>query len=124
MIGVVNRLPVHLNDYVALFQIAVGGRTVECNVTYKGASRLLCSESFRDRGRHILRQDAEIGALDFAILQNLVHYVTCQVNGHRKTDSLIATGIGRYDRGVDTDKVSFVINQRAPELPGLIGASV
>ena len=89
------------------------------SVTDKGAFRLFCSERLCHGGCHILRQDTEVGALDFAVFENLVHYVTCQVNGNRKTDSLVPSGIARDDRGVDADEVSFVINQRATGVAGV-----
>ena len=62
------------------------------SVTNKGAFRLFCSERLCHRGRGVLRHDAAIGALDFAVLQNLVRHLMCQLNGNRKTDFLVASG--------------------------------
>jgi hypothetical protein len=119
LIGVVNRLPVHFKDDVTLFQIAVRGRTVGRNVTDNGAFRLLRSERLGHCGGYVLRQDAEVGALDFAVLQNLVHHVAGQINGNREPDSLVSARITREDRGVDSDQVSFVVDQRSTGVAGV-----
>src|SRR5947207_5868668 len=83
------------------------------------------------RGTHRLREirgqvldrDADPAALHLAIANELVHDPARHVDRHGKADPDIAAA-RRQDGRVDADAFAQQVDERAPELPGLIDASV
>src|SRR5208283_1896759 len=92
-------------------------RAVRSHVTHNDAAGFLFPERLGHTGRYVLRQDAEIGADDLAVLQNLVHYLAREIGRHGKPDTLAAAGAVRNDGRVDADQFAAIIDEGAAGIP-------
>ena len=63
--------------------------------------------------RNVLHHDAEIGAVDFAVIENLTHHAARHIDGNGESDAFIAARSVRKDGGVDADQFAAIVHQRA-----------
>src|SRR5262249_54441779 len=92
---------------------AAGSRPVGSNVTDQRALSAVRMESLGDGWSYILRQDAQVCALDFTMLYDLVHHIAGHIDRDGKADALVAARIARQDRGVYAGQVAVIVDERA-----------
>ena len=59
-----------------------------------------------------------------SVLDDLIHDRARQLRGDREADPLVASRAASEDGGVDTDQLAGRVDERTPELPGLMAVSV
>src|ERR1019366_1732224 len=103
---------------VALQQAAALRRAVGADVAHQRAVRLFLAEGLGHGRRDVLRDDPQIGARHFPVLEYLVHDRAGQVHGNGETDALIAFGTVREDGGIDADQFTAMVDQRSAGVAG------
>ena len=116
-------LAVELDDDVARQDGAVVDRPALDDAGDQRALGRCHAEALGDVVGHRLDAHAEPAAPRLAELAELVDDAQRQLDGNRKADADRAAG-RRDDRRVDADHLAVHVEQRPPELPRLIAASV
>ena len=138
--AVFHRLAVELDDHVAAPQARLLCGTALGHATDQGATPLGHGEVLSQLWRHVLNAHAEVATLHFALFQDLLHHVACEIHGHGKAYALIASvaaedgranahesaigvhecapGVAWVDRGVSLDEILVFLDAHATAAGG------
>src|SRR3954451_11707951 len=102
---------VERRDLVASAQVRGARGTAVGDLVHDGAVAIRC----------IRRGDAEIGALDLAVLLQLGRDLLDDVDRHREADAGVGVGAVGGDLRVDADHAPLLVEQRAARIAGVDG---
>ena len=110
---------VDFQNHVASLDAAFLGRTGGADIAHEDALHIFQVHRLGNARRNVLHHDAEVRAIDFAVIENLAHHAARHVDGNGKSDSFIAARSVRKDGGVDSDQFAAIVHQRAAGIAGV-----
>src|ERR1700733_14711497 len=117
--AVFHRPAVDFENHVASLHAALRSRAGRADITDEHALHILEAHRLGNARRDVLHHDAEVGAVDFAVIEDLAHHTARQVYGDRKPDAFIAARSVRENGGVDADQFTAIVDQRAAGIAGI-----
>ena len=119
LVAVGDGLAVDLENDVACLDARFRCRAVGGDVANDDSLRVLFAEGFGHGWSYVLRIDAEIGAGNVTVLQDLVHNLASEIGRNGKADALAASGTVGDDGSVDADEFAAIIDERAAGISGI-----
>ena len=89
------------------------GRAGRADVSHQNALHVLESHGLGNPRSYVLNHDSEIRAVDLAMIQDLIHHLTGEIDGNCKPDAFVAARSVRKDGRIDADEFAAIIHQRA-----------